>query len=247
MEGARHSQRPNCDSKGQPTRSRTQRPGYRGTPVRGLPGDVLGGGVQRLRCRRPHLVGRRTCTSVPSSRRYLRRSTQGRSHGLSGRTTEVGHNHGRQQGAAKRVIRPRGSVFDTPKPTRLIRRMSLATTPNDDDLVLDFFAGSGTTGTRSLQQNAEDGGEPPVQSPCQLPGADRIQATTHASPTSREHASLRRSRTWMRRRASASYTASQSNFRDDTASDQLSYSTSASPHCDEARPADWKRSPRRYS
>ncbi|CAD0229138.1 site-specific DNA-methyltransferase [Planktothrix agardhii] len=55
---------------------------------------------------------------------------------------EVGHNH-----EAKLEVRAFNSVsvFDTPKPERLIKRvLDIATKPND--LVLDSFAGSGTTG-----------------------------------------------------------------------------------------------------
>ena len=49
--------------------------------------------------------------------------------------------------------------FDTPKPTRLIKRiLQIATTSNANDLVLDFFAGSGTTGHSVLDQNAADNG-----------------------------------------------------------------------------------------
>ncbi len=48
-------------------------------------------------------------------------------------------------------------VFDTPKPTLLINRvLQLATDP--DSLVLDSFAGSGTTGHAVMQMNKEDGG-----------------------------------------------------------------------------------------
>jgi site-specific DNA-methyltransferase (adenine-specific)/adenine-specific DNA-methyltransferase len=47
--------------------------------------------------------------------------------------------------------------FTTPKPSRLIQRvLQIATNP--DDLILDSFAGSGTTGHAVLQMNKEDGG-----------------------------------------------------------------------------------------
>ncbi len=50
-------------------------------------------------------------------------------------------------------------VFDTPKPTRLIRRvLELGTDPSSEDIVLDFFAGSGSTAHAVALQNAEDGG-----------------------------------------------------------------------------------------
>ena len=49
------------------------------------------------------------------------------------------------------------TAFDTPKPVRLIERiLRIATKP--DDLVLDFFAGSGTTAHAVMKLNAEDGG-----------------------------------------------------------------------------------------
>src|SRR5690606_27306500 len=48
-------------------------------------------------------------------------------------------------------------VFITPKPTRLIQRiLQIATDKNS--IVLDSFAGSGTTGHAVLKQNIEDGG-----------------------------------------------------------------------------------------
>jgi site-specific DNA-methyltransferase (adenine-specific)/adenine-specific DNA-methyltransferase len=50
------------------------------------------------------------------------------------------------------------TVFVTPKPTRLIRRiMEIAT--DKDSLILDSFAGSGTTGHAVLAQNRADGGK----------------------------------------------------------------------------------------
>ena len=48
-------------------------------------------------------------------------------------------------------------VFITPKPTRLIQRI-LQIATDKDSLVLDSFAGSGTTGHAVLKQNIEDGG-----------------------------------------------------------------------------------------
>ena len=49
------------------------------------------------------------------------------------------------------------TAFDTPKPTRLLQRViRIATQPGE--LILDSFAGSGTTGHAVLKQNAEDGG-----------------------------------------------------------------------------------------
>jgi adenine-specific DNA-methyltransferase len=47
--------------------------------------------------------------------------------------------------------------FPTPKPTRLIQRI-LQIATDKDSLILDSFAGSGTTGHAVMKQNAEDGG-----------------------------------------------------------------------------------------
>jgi site-specific DNA-methyltransferase (adenine-specific)/adenine-specific DNA-methyltransferase len=49
------------------------------------------------------------------------------------------------------------AVFENPKPTKLLHRIfQLATGPND--LILDSFAGSGTTGHAVLSLNKQDGG-----------------------------------------------------------------------------------------
>lgn len=60
--------------------------------------------------------------------------------------------------AKKELIKIFGQApFDTPKPTRLIRRVfDLSTDKNS--LILDFFAGSGTTLHATMQLNSEDGG-----------------------------------------------------------------------------------------
>lgn len=49
-----------------------------------------------------------------------------------------------------------GSPFDNPKPVELMQRMIQLSVRNENDLVLDFFAGSGTTGHSVYQQCAND-------------------------------------------------------------------------------------------
>lgn len=48
-------------------------------------------------------------------------------------------------------------IFPFPKPSSLIQHLIAATT-GEDDLILDFFAGSGTTAQAVMAQNAEDDG-----------------------------------------------------------------------------------------
>jgi adenine-specific DNA-methyltransferase len=67
---------------------------------------------------------------------------------------EVGHN---QEGKKElNKLFPEASVFDTPKPVRLLKRvLRLAT--GEKSIVLDFFAGSATTAHAAMQLNADDG------------------------------------------------------------------------------------------
>lgn len=70
---------------------------------------------------------------------------------------EVGHN----QEAKREILEILGvevsEIFSTPKPVRLIDRIVRVAT-NPGDIVLDFFAGSGTTAQAVLNLNREDGG-----------------------------------------------------------------------------------------
>jgi adenine-specific DNA-methyltransferase len=53
-----------------------------------------------------------------------------------------------------------GKSFDTPKPVELVERMLRLMTfdSHEPSIILDFFAGSGTTAHAVMQMNAEDGG-----------------------------------------------------------------------------------------
>ncbi len=68
---------------------------------------------------------------------------------------DVGHT----DEAKKEIINIFGNsaAFDTPKPTRLLKRI-LQIATKDDSIVLDSFAGSGTTAHAVLNMNREDGG-----------------------------------------------------------------------------------------
>ncbi|BBM06007.1 hypothetical protein HAALTHF_43280n [Vreelandella aquamarina] len=69
---------------------------------------------------------------------------------------EVGHNQeGRQE--LKELFDDKG-YFDGPKPVRLLKRILKVGAVIDNDIVLDFFSGSGSTAHALMELNAEDGG-----------------------------------------------------------------------------------------
>ncbi len=80
--------------------------------------------------------------NVPSLKRFLSEVKQGTTPLTIWKYTEVGHN----QDATKQLLALFNNVklFDTPKPEALISRI-LEIATQENDLVLDFFAGSGTT------------------------------------------------------------------------------------------------------
>ncbi len=70
---------------------------------------------------------------------------------------------GHTQDAKKELVRlmdfrDASDVFITPKPVKLVQRI-LQVATDRDSIVLDSFAGSGTTAHAVLKQNAEDGGD----------------------------------------------------------------------------------------
>jgi adenine-specific DNA-methyltransferase len=50
------------------------------------------------------------------------------------------------------------NLFDTPKPTKLLSMVATTAGVREDDVMLDFFAGSGTTAHAVINLNREDGG-----------------------------------------------------------------------------------------
>ena len=91
-------------------------------------------------------------TSFPRKKRYLSEVQQGRTPDTWWTSDEVGHN---QEGARElKGIFDGKIVFTNPKPTRLISRIIQMST-NESGIILDFFAGSGTTGHAVLKYNAE--------------------------------------------------------------------------------------------
>ena len=95
---------------------------------------------------------------MPRIKRFLSEVMEGQVPQTLWRYEEVGHT----QDAKKELLAAvefadSASVFSTPKPIGLMERIiRLGAGPND--LILDFFAGSGTTAHAALKLNAEDGG-----------------------------------------------------------------------------------------
>lgn len=96
--------------------------------------------------------------AIPQIKRFLHEVKDGRVPQTMWFYSEVGHS----QEAKKELLElvdfdTSDDVFITPQPTRLIQRI-LQIATDKDSLILDSFAGSGTTGHAVLKQNAEDGG-----------------------------------------------------------------------------------------
>ena len=98
--------------------------------------------------------------NVPRLKRFLTEVQSGRVPQTLWTYEEVGHTQEAKKELIAAVTFPNSdSVFDTPKPTRLIKRiLQLATEADEAALVLDFFAGSGSTLDSVYQKNLEDSG-----------------------------------------------------------------------------------------
>jgi adenine-specific DNA-methyltransferase len=94
--------------------------------------------------------------SIPSVKNYLAEVKQGVTPLTLWRHDDAGHNHEAKQDV--KDLFGGDNLFDTPKPVRLLKRIIQIGTSNDDDIVLDSFAGSGTTAQAVLEMNKEDGG-----------------------------------------------------------------------------------------
>ncbi len=92
--------------------------------------------------------------AFPRLKRFLAEVQQGRRANTIWLHDEVGHtDEGTKE--LKRLF-PSGVEFQAPKPTRLLKQiLTLSVNPSGGDIVMDFFAGSGTTPDAVLQFNAE--------------------------------------------------------------------------------------------
>jgi len=98
--------------------------------------------------------------NMPRLKRYLSDVKAGVVPQTLWKYQDVGHTQEAKKELLDRVeFASSDSVFDTPKPTRLVERMlRIATQASTSDLILDFFAGSGATADSVLKLNKEDGG-----------------------------------------------------------------------------------------
>jgi adenine-specific DNA-methyltransferase len=99
--------------------------------------------------------------SIPQTKRFLSEVKQGVVPQTMWFYKDVGHTQDAKKELVSVMDFPDSqSVFITPKPTRLIERiLQIATNPGD--LILDSFAGSGTTGHAVLKMNAAQPDQPP--------------------------------------------------------------------------------------
>ena len=94
--------------------------------------------------------------STPSKKSYLSEVKSGITPVTVWLNDEVGNTH-EANNELKALLG--GGIFDNPKPTSLIKRiLQLSTSPSEEDIVLDFFAGSCTTADAVLDLNQQDGG-----------------------------------------------------------------------------------------
>lgn len=96
--------------------------------------------------------------NMPALKRFLSEVQDGRVPQTLWRYDEVGHTQEAKKELLALMRSPTSDVvFDTPKPTRLVRRMlQIATSQSENDIVLDFFAGTGSTMDAVFRQNADD-------------------------------------------------------------------------------------------
>lgn len=96
-----------------------------------------------------------TGNNVPAVKRFLTEVKQGTACQTIWKYDDVGHN---QEGKKEiNDLFPEATVFDTPKPARLLDRV-LRLAADQNAIVLDTFAGSGTTAHAVLKLNTQDGG-----------------------------------------------------------------------------------------
>lgn len=94
--------------------------------------------------------------SFPRKKRFLSEVQQGRTPDTWWISEEVGHNQEAKR-EIKNLLQIDNQTFSTPKPARLMDRI-VQIASDKNSIILDSFAGSGTTAHAVLSLNKEDGG-----------------------------------------------------------------------------------------
>ena len=95
--------------------------------------------------------------AFPRLKRFLSEVQQGRKTNTIWQHQDVGHNQEAVR-EVKAILANREEQFTTPKPNRLLMRILRLSDSDKDAIILDSFAGSGTTAHAVLALNKEDGG-----------------------------------------------------------------------------------------
>jgi len=100
-----------------------------------------------------NIIGFREKTGTPFLKRYLSEVRQGST------LPTILDKFGFSQDSAKEIKSLfNNDTFDFPKPVKLLKTIISTGISNKNDIILDFFAGSGTTGHAITELNQEDGG-----------------------------------------------------------------------------------------
>jgi adenine-specific DNA-methyltransferase len=95
--------------------------------------------------------------SFPSSKQFLSEVKQGRVASSFLSYKDYGHTDEAKKDFIKLFGEEGRTIFETLKPVRLMKMLALLANTKGDDIILDFFAGSGTTAQSIITLNAEDG------------------------------------------------------------------------------------------
>lgn len=96
-------------------------------------------------------------TAKPRRKRFLKDVKQGIVAQTIWKHQDVGHTQEAKQQLNK--LFAGAPTFDTPKPVRLINQMlKITSKPDDNDIILDFFGGSGTLAESVLESNKDEAG-----------------------------------------------------------------------------------------
>lgn len=95
--------------------------------------------------------------SFPSSKQFLSEVKQGRVASSLLSYKDYGHTDEAKKDFIKLFGEEGRTIFETLKPVRLMKMLMLIAGTKGNDIILDFFSGSGTTAQSVMTLNAEDG------------------------------------------------------------------------------------------